>query len=406
MAQQLLIIAGRFGNHAERGTLSSTSASVLFPLSRLADGRPMQDFRFSAAGTDDSITLDGDILKGAGAFEAGISSSWAGSGGTWAVDSVVKDSGTQSAKLAHSASTSRTFDFYARSGEAFSKAWAIRGDGTATAKIYLRNTRTGRYLKSDGTWTSTRTALDTQTTAAWQSGSITATVEAFTTALVPWVVMRWECELSASGSAWFDSTYIWPSWDFVSIHGHNLGPVTCELRSSTDGFSGSDTLEKTVTVATPRFWARLDTPSTRRYRRIKFVGTNHEPISLGEWVTGLAYATGKIHEWGYELRETYPDVSLAMPDGALHVANVAPWPRLAFGAKFQRTDAQAEEAEREIFGRCQGRAYPLVIVPDDSKPAALFGRLGQTWATARAFFNDYSQDDFVVNEEPFPRATY
>lgn len=403
MPQQLLIVAGDLNNDFARGTVTVTSENALFPRARLFDGKPFQEFRFNVAGANDAITLDGDLLKGAGAFESGISSSWLGSGGTFTVDAVTKHSGTQSGKLAHSALTSRTFDFRARAGETLNGEYAIRGDGTATARLYLRNTKTGKYWA--GSWTSTRTALDSQTTAAFKTGSLSAVVlESYATCRAAVVTMRLEFELSASGTAWFDSTYLWPSWDFTSFHGHNLGPVTCEIRSSTDGFSASDTLEASPPIFAPRFWSRLVTPSTRRWRRVKFVGTNHEPIRIGECVSSLAYAGAKIHEWGYELRALFSDVSLQMPDGSVHVANTAEFPRLAFGTKFFRTSAQEDDAQREIFGRSQGRAWPMVLVVDDTRPEALFGRIGPTWASTREFFEIYTQDDFQLAEEPFPRV--
>lgn len=401
---ELLIVAGRLHNDLARGTVTATSENTLFPLSRLYDGKPSQDFRFNAAGVDDSITLDGDLLKGAGAFESGISALWTGSGGTFALDTGTKHSGAQSGKLTHSSSATRSFDYEVRSGETLNGAYALRGDGTASSKLYLINTRTGMYWTGSA-WTATPTALDSQTTASFKTGTFQATAESYAVARVPVVTMRLTFELSASGSAWLDSTYVWPSWDFVSVHGHNLGPVTCQVRSSTDGFAASNDLEGSPTIYAPRFWHRLATPSTRRYRRLKFVGTNHEPIRLGEVVTSKAYAAAKIHEWGYELREVYSDTALQMPDGAVHVANVSEFPRLAFASKFFRTAAQQDDARRELFGRAQGRAYPLVLVPDDSRPEALFGLLGATWAATREFFDIYAQDDFQMTEAPFPRAT-
>jgi hypothetical protein len=74
---------------------------------------------------------------------------------------------------------------------------------------------------------------------------------------------------------------------FCSVHGHNIdsGVTAIQLRKSSDNFSANDVLVVTMTKATPSFYdASFD--QTERYWRLRFVGTNGDPLSIGEWVLG------------------------------------------------------------------------------------------------------------------------
>jgi hypothetical protein len=360
----VLILAGDKLNGLSRGIVTASAAAhSLFPLTRLGIMRPSQPFQFNAAASGDYVSCDLDVLAGAGRFESGVTG-WAGSGGTFAQSGAQFNDGANSASLSHSALASRTYDVTLRAGEAIRVTASGRGGGgSVAARVRMQNIHTGNYLQSGGTWSSTATNLVNQTTAAWSNfGPISSTVETWATCRRALVTLRITVELSQSGTVYFDTIKVWPQWDFVTVHGHNCGPVTAEILRSTDG--SAFTSEATPTIYSPSwYWYRSAGKLTEQYARLRFNGTNHEPIRLGEIVVGQAIAPVRSQNWGYELETIEADVFGATASGEDWTIPLTASPRRMVTMVVDDKESSLTEAE-EIFDRTRGRQHPIVVVPD------------------------------------------
>jgi hypothetical protein len=176
------------------------------------------------------------------------------------------------------------------------------------------------------------------------------------------------------------------STDFCSIHGHNIdtGVTAIQLRSSTDNFSASDDLEATMTKATPSFFARLSSPVSRRYWRLKFVGTNGNPISLGEVWLGLSASLTRIQKWDYDVSVIQPQIRQTTPSGQTYATKRTGQRQRALKMEFfGQAEADKDEIEETILDGCNWGADPIVIVPDSSDEIVIHGRVGDTWTYKR-----------------------
>jgi len=112
------------------------------------------------------------VVNGDG--EAAVSTEWTLSSGSVTLDSsaVQFRSQTKSLRMISSSGLQSAYQDVTISGEgeplAFS--WSIYGGGgSVQAAVYVQDQESFNYLKNDGTWTPTRTAVDSTTTASWKS---------------------------------------------------------------------------------------------------------------------------------------------------------------------------------------------------------------------------------------------
>jgi hypothetical protein len=176
------------------------------------------------------------------------------------------------------------------------------------------------------------------------------------------------------------------SVDFCSIHGHNIdtGISAIQLRSSTDNFSGSDTLEATMTKATPTFYTRLSSPVSRRYWRTSFLGTNGNPISLGEVWLGLSASLTKIQRWEYRIEVVRPQIRQSTPSGQIFATNrTGDRQRKATMEFFGSSESHKDEIEEDLLEASGWGNEPLIIVPDSGDDIVIHGRSGDTWGYKR-----------------------
>ena len=381
---------------------ASPAADSNFPVANLYDGRPASPFKFGSMSSPLTISADLNRITDGG-FESGVSQ-LLGSGGTLTQDSAQKNSGTYSAKLTHTAVASRYFDVEVQAAQVMTFAWAIRGDGTAAAKIQVANLSTGKYLKSDGTWSATPDDLDSQTTAAWKAGSRVFAVESVSQVGGLTCVLRVWPTLSASGSAWFDDFALYPSTDFFGIFGHNLTPAcTVKLQSSTDGSSYSD--EATATFARDVIFGSIGQVS-KRYLRLSIEYTVPPAVpafALGELVFGQALDLGRNPNYPVGIAFREPNIRLQTSGGTQWVMARGSAPLRTVTLSFDYfNDSDYQEARDSVYGTSRGGAYPLILVPTETDAGvAIFGRLDDSTTFRR---DNYVQRtaEFVVQEEAFP----
>lgn len=408
----ILIGAGEDFSLLPRGTVTVNSEDSSRPRSRLYDGRTSLVYRAAAAIADLRIVCDGDLLKGAGTFESGVSfltSISSGAGSAPAEETTIVDVGSKALRLTSGASgqSGGQVDVWVRAGERLNLSVRLRGDGTRLARLRIYDPRTGSYLTSGAVWdTPGAAAVDvaSRSAATYATSAVTFTMPAFSSLRVPRVPLRIQIlnTTTSVGNAYADQLFVWPSWDFFSLHGtRNLGPVTPQFQSSSDGSAW--TTRGTATVYVPSFWHRLSAARDERYAGLLLQGTNHEAIEASELVIGDILATTSHPDMGYEIGHLADVITNESPSGEKFAAARSQYLRRTLGMRLaHRADADFREFRDEVFGRALGPVNPLVVVPDSDKPEVIHGRIDRQWKVRRSFLDYYDENDLVVAEDPFP----
>lgn len=369
-----LALAGSSANLVSRArTVAMSSADAIFGAARLYDGRANTFARFaSPAAADVYVTADLELLTNEG-FETWPLTGWTvATTGTGAVtqDTVTKNSGASSAKLNRGSGTAQvTQTVRVRAGERLRVGYALKSSsaGSVGLAVRIQNAHTGRYLQSDGAWVTGVTDRVSWLGTSWVASTFTLTVEPFSVCrrdLVDLVVTVYQS--SVAGDAWVDDMSVLPAVRFCSVHGHNLDAlITPQLRGSTDNFSGSDVLVKTLTPVRPAFYQRVAADTFYRYWRLKLVGTNYSgPIWLGEWWLGQGYVLPREPKGGWERRPQRRQVRNVTPAGDRRTYSRNVFSDRALRLSFQfTTPASALEFEGEVVERSEDGEQPLVIVP-------------------------------------------
>lgn len=341
----MLFAAGQYANLLERARALTISpgADSLFPATQLYDGRLSRPMKFSSNAANPAITFDLAHFTPAGA-------------GTYYV--------------------------VARAGE------RRRLNSSGTTSITLQNLSTGKYLTTSSTWQTASTSCLTG------AGSRDYQVESLNLCHQPYVTLK---IVVTSGTTVGD----WPQWNAVVVFGHNLDPgLTVEMRSSTDNFSGSNVLEVTGAIAQPGFYM-LDTGGIlNRYGRVLFTGTNQATGWIAECFPCWLETAVNAPEVGMELRYEEPQIRNSGPWGETYVYPLAARPRrIAQMAFDQLATTGALQTRQEMVLRGRGGAYPMVVVPVDTEPDVLFGRLSDKWSETR-FISTRYRNDLVLAEDP------
>lgn len=406
----LLVLTGERYNLLETGlVLTVSSEDALYPKSRIYGRRPIQPFKFTST-TNQTITIDGNRIENGDLddWSAGAPVGWTETG---TVDETTTAGEFRSGSAAKIAALSNIVqDFTVRAGERIViNGWRRISAAPAVFEARLINLQTGRRWNGS-TWVDTDSAFltDSTNTSYTEYAATTATVEAFSAAQRDTYTLRLQLSHAGpSGTVMADDWFVWAEVDFASIHGHNLTAlVAAQLRSSTDNFSASDVLQATMTKAQPSFFASITTVA-HRYWRLRFSGTNHEPIRIGEAVIGQARVlTRKMSDAGYEIQYVENDSAAESETGEVMVVKRTDDARRILGMEFDFTShAEYEEARDEVFRRSRGRAHPLVIVPDSARPDVIFGNIDNRWRVRRLLETLYSENALLVAEAPFPIVT-
>ena len=420
------VLAGRKFNPLERGIVTVSSEDALFPRSLLYDGRPSRPFRFAAAGTNDHVTVDTCLTQDPG-FESWVDATtpekWTKSiSGTGSVDreATIVDSGTYACKLAVSTDVGLAMVeqfVWARAGEDLYVSARGRAAGVTLLQLYVGNVRTGKWLTSGSGWGNTFLPFATTLATSFQTLALAFQVEGMDACLedvVPLrLIARFANPANSPEAAYVDNFRLLPAIDFASIHGHNIDrAVDVELRSSSDPTFASSTLRATLTKRIPAFYGLLGSPvSTDQHWRFLFGGggisaINSVPISLGEVVLGRALTLARRPDYGWEIKRLRPDVATETPTGEVYSSRQSKWSRRVLGMQFKFfATTEMEQQAEEVFERCEGRGQPLVIVPDDTRPEVLHGRIDRSWAAKRRLVNAYDDTSLIVSESPFEVAT-
>jgi hypothetical protein len=259
---------------------------------------------------------------------------------------------------------------------------------TGTTSITVRNLATLKYLTSGGAWqTGSTTCMTTATSLDYQIESLTACQQPTMSLQI----------VITNGTSVVDH----PRWNAIVVAGHNLDAgLTCELRSSTDNFSGSNVLEVTGTILRPSFYM-IDTGGiANRYGRLLLTGTNSATPWFGEVVPcWLETAAGMHMASGYSLAYKEQQIRNESRWGISNVYNLLPSPLRVVGLTFRVTSAAAAELRDGIVLRGRGGAHPMIVAPMSTEGVVVYGRLSDSW-TERRVLPTVFETDLVVAEDP------
>jgi hypothetical protein len=376
------LVAGK-GNLLKRGTLTQGPGAEdsLFPRANIGDGLPSSRFRWTTAAGAEFWIVDLNEVLNSG-FESslanwGDASTGTGVGGV-TITSVGAEvhSGTKAVKLAAGAGpgTAQAYQgIVVRSGERrFVDAWAKVTSGTARIQIY--NTTTGRTLKNDGTWAAGANDVLTSTNGSYANLTKQYQVEPFSVCQSPLVTLLISVYTStAGGVCFFDDVTDQAAWNFLSIHGHNIAPITAAiLNSSTDGFSANSFTEANLTPYQNAFFAYLSTPVYKRWAAMQLVGVNPSLPWFGEAILG--YAETLSHNALDGMSEDFEDPQLRSAGGEYTFLQRAGdvW---GLTLPFEHVSENELSEVLEMWRRARFGGDTTVIVPRDTGTRVSLGRL-------------------------------
>ncbi len=163
--------------------------------------------------------------------------------------------------------------------------------------------------------------------------------------------------------------------NYVLITHHNLSIIEVRLQGNATNTWATPSVDIVLTIAAPYLdlfpvsvGVDLETlvpvaaTRTKRYWRIKIVGTNAAPVSIGEWTLFSATRTldvlwGDVHALGR------PDVFHETEVGVQHVYDIGTTVR-GYGCEVICNSTVKTEIET-WFRSTQGRTKPVLIIPDN-----------------------------------------
>ena len=418
------ILTGRKFNLFERGIATVSLEHAQLGRTRLYDGRPSRAWRSTSLAADQVLRVDGNLITDGvsdfGGFETWASGSPAGwteeNTGTGAVteEAAIFNSGAKSAKFTAGTGTASIYrDIVVKAGEILNVQSALRGDGTGIVRLRLYNTLTHKYYDgvATNTWVTAVSDVRTQQAASWSTETETITVESHALCQSDLVTLRLTVlSLTTGGpSAYADDVYIWPRINFASIHGHNIDPgQLVTLRSSTDNWVGSNTQEGTAVPTVPTFYMlQAAGNQDRRYWGIQLHGAPSVIPEIGELVIGYAQQPTQQYENPLEASSRWDRQASITPGGEVHTHKRSKWPIRSRVFHYNFWTQAAYDNARELFHlRPEGDAYPVVVVPDTTRPEVIHGRLRSTFEDA-LILSEYFQDVAVeLEESPFASTAF
>lgn len=378
---------------AALGSITVTNENANLPKTNLYDGTGAV-FMGSAEATPFNITVDMGQVPPNGGFESAFvgglpTAAWGKtSGATLTRNTAIPRSGAGCLACDGTTANYAYYDLTVYPGQRLkieAAARVLTGAGPS-AKVKVRNMFTGRLLDTNGAWqTAGATSIVDNATTSYVLGSVTFQVETGQS-LPPTMTLRLEfyCILSATDTPVYDDVAIYYGVNFCSVHWTNIQQSAGsppQLRSSTDNFSGSDTLEAEMTVAKPAFYSVLSAPVYRRYWR-HVSGRDGNLLNgaapyFGELWIGCVETAGRAQDYGWSLTPAFPQIRTRTPFGAEAVNQVGLFEQRRLAMNF-RPGASSEYLELydRLYRITSGGALPLVIVPYDSDDVVIHGRLG------------------------------
>lgn len=248
--------------------------------------------------------------------------------------------------------------------------------GAGTVRVRLQCLQTRRWLTSAGLWQDSATDYFTSTeTGSWEAKALTASIEAFSVTGVDKVTIRQFIRCTDNCTANVDALHIVPTWDVVSIHGHNADA------SQAVAVSGGDTSPATNLVATgaqpparPAFFLRASARQTYRFIKILFPAENVAQLHAGEVVLWQSKVPTKGWIAAPCTRNPYQTRSMTR-SGRQSGVQEGQATRAYELTVMPTTIAEDHEFAGEMIVRTEDGRHAMVLIPDDALVAVIYGRV-------------------------------
>jgi len=401
----------------------SPAAHSLFGVANIGNGLPDLPFVYGSVAADELLTQDFNLLTNptmdtgttepTGWTEASVGS------GDMTRDATGGESSGPGMKLVAGSGSNFAYgvqDIYARPGEILNWTAALKGNGTAAARLRIQNRFNLKYWNG-GAWVSSSADLATNATSSFVTSSGQLTVEDWATLLWPelgYVPLRFilACE-TASATVFADTVACWPSWNLFSAHGQRVQPqIALELRRDSAAFAGAGTLVSTLGIYKPTLFYALAEGATAisdRYLRLKHAGTPSTPALapfadfFGELVATQTRSLTTRPVYGSSMQKLRDQVRFRGAAGSTRARLLSTSERRVWQASFQDMDPVDLVQFDELLMRVAGYGENAgVFVLDDSDPrSCIHGIVPEAFEYSESSFMTRDRQLRIV-EDPFP----
>lgn len=197
----------------------------------------------------------------------------------------------------------------------------------------------------------------------------------------------------------------------ISVHGHNIDSGTSSITILSDSNSdySTQTNEGTITSpATPTFFKLLSSPSSNRFWRLRFNGTNGNPIEIGEVGIGVhqSLTHTQLADWEYvddqpQTRQTGGNVPQDF------ASNLTDHPqRMVQLTLLAESYTERNEIRDNLFVNTKRGEEPLIFIPDADDEIVIHGRVPKRipWKRSPGPNGGYHRATFTIREDPFSIA--
>lgn len=411
---------------------ASPTADTTYTAANLSDRFPNKPMLFSSFSTSSYIQIDTNMVANGGMETAATSStgdlgSWTESNnGTGNVTQTVTagefSAGSAGMKLDGGTGTATAFqDFNIRSGERFWLTVDMRttgptstGGAAAPMTVRVRNLNTRNFLTTAGAWTATTTEALITSSSSFATVAIAAYAETMST-VTKTDLTRIRVTIvnqTASRIGYADECYMGPSYDLMSVHGHNIDPciAVTMLSSSSSGF-GTSTTEATFTANQPSFFSALSSARDNRYVRLSLEGTPttatagaNRIYSIGELV--LTQKTDPTND-------PLSGIKVAIKDSQTRPESSDPISGRSFlygdhetrtlSVSFLHDSTGAWQEYRDLlYRRSRLGHHPIVICPLSTEAEIIYGKLDPELSYEQPSYLQRKTDTIAIRELPFP----
>lgn len=380
MAIPFKILSGPYLNHLTRtatAPVMNPSALALFPSTNLHDNRSSKPAIYGSASSDSTITFDLNLVRG-GSFETTDDvSAWTLLGvGSLDLTSTDPYAGSASGRLGTDGGAVEAFacqDMAVRSGEEMNFFAAIMAaSSSGSAYVRIRNRETGRWLRgSDQTWTSSQESVLETTSTSWSTAAITFAIESLATCIRDSVRLRIYLHNTTS-EGHYDQISLWPSTNWLSVHGHNIPPFISPIIEYSTDFAATWTTYAAMTLRRDSFYYLFAQEETYRNWRLRLQGApaTGSLMYMGELVAGQSFDLLHNPNYGGTLKWVDLQTPLESDIGERFVAlhNVAPQRTMQLNFIFP-SSTEYEQFHKQMFRGSRGGGNLICIAPiemDDS----------------------------------------
>lgn len=359
-----------------------SSGDPLYAKAELQNSFPSRPFRFGDLAANPWIIFDNNIIAN-GNFEDSASgvlpAGWnvPTGGGTPVTSTVQFNEGAKSMVL-DAANEAAYQDRILRPGGTYRLGNALRGDGTNIVSAYVLDLLSGKWLLSGGTWSATKTAITTRSTATFATYNQTFTLEAPLAGHVGPAKIRilFDRPGTIAGAAYVDSVYLWPKITCAALMYDTIpAGFTVAVQSDDDIAFPSATANGNMPARRFRRYLTFAGPATlERYWRFLITGTPFDLFRpwIGQPVLGERETFLTKPSWGIVTAREMPKAGTPeLP------ASLADAPRYRFDMSWESPASSYNQIAEKMLGASFYGDEPVMVVPETDDTEFVYGRGAQ-----------------------------